>query len=269
MSIKSKLLVAATTLSLLGGVGVAGALTAGSASAATPSCGPTCINLYNQQFGKAFYQDVFRQSIKLNQPIILFRSADSDPALDFTSNLLADVSTPSCLFGLKKGEPAGTPASPATCKFGFVIPFTPLTVAQLCALGGGLGAGTCARYASDYVWETQYSPYGVNSGLCVGVATATSGAPVSLQPCGVSAKTWWISDNAHVYFHKGHYYTPWVNAASTNFTQPLVLTYPANGYPTDKPRPGLFVSTQTTFSSGAPAQNQMWGLCVGEVGISC
>ena len=260
MSIKSKLLVAATTLSLLGGVGVAGALTAGSASAATPSCGPTCINLYNQQFGKAFYQDVFRQSIKLNQPVILFRSSDSDPALDFTSNLLADVSTPSCLFGT---------TSTGACVGGITLPFTPLTVAQLCKLGGGLGAGTCARYASDWVWETQYSPYGVNSGLCVGVATAVSGAPVSLQPCGVSAKTWWISDNAHRYFHKGHFYTPWVNAASTNFTQPLVLTYPTNGYPTDKPRPQLTATTQTTFSSGAPAQNQMWGVCVGEVGISC
>ena len=241
MSIKSKLLVAATTLSLLGGVGVAGALTAGSASAATPSCGPTCINLYNQQFGKAFYQDVFRQSIKVNQPIILFRSSDSDPALDFTTNLVASFN-----------------------------PFTPLTVTQLCAIAGsGLGAGTCARYGNDPVWETQYAPYGVNSGLCVGIAAVASGEAVTLQPCGVSAKTWWISDNAHRYFHKGHFYTPWVNAASTNFTQPLVLTYPTNGYPTDKPRPGLTVQTQTTFSSGTPAQNQMWAVCVGEVGISC
>jgi hypothetical protein len=260
MSIKSKLLVAATTLSLLGGVGVAGVLTAGSASAATPSCGRTCINLYNQQFGKAFYQDVFRQSIKVNQPVILFRSADSDPAMDFTTNLLANVSAGSCLFG-------GT--YPSACVGGVKIPFTPLTVAQLCADGAGLGAGTCARYASDFVWETQYSPYGVNSGLCVGVAAAVSGEAVTLQPCGVSAKTWWISDNAHRYFHKGHFYTPWVNAGSTNFTQPLVLTYPANGYPTDVPRPVLTVRTQTTFSSGAPAQNQMWGLCVGKVGISC
>ena len=266
MSIKSKLLVAATTLSLLGGVGVAGALTAGSASAATPSCGPFCINLYNQQFGKAFYQDVFQQSIKVNQPVILFRSSDSDPALDFTSNLLANVSAPSCLFGLVNPL---KPPSFANCVGNVVLPFTPLTVSALCTLGGGLGAGTCARYANDWVWETQYSPYGVNSGLCVGITTAASGAPVSLQPCGVSAKTWWISDNAHRYFHKGHFYTPWVNAASTNFTQPLVLTYPTNGYPTDKPRPGLTATTQTTFSSGAPAQNQMWGLCVGEVGISC
>jgi hypothetical protein len=259
MSIKSKLLAAGATLSLLGGVGLAGTLGAGTASAATPSCGPTCINLYNQQFGKAFYQDVYRQGLKVNQPVILFRSSDSDPALDFTTTLLADVSTPSCL--ISGTYPACTGPS---------LPFTPLTVADLCAFAGsGIGVGTCARYASDPVFETQYSPYGVNSGLCVGVGAAVSGEGVTLQPCGVSAKTWWISDNAHAYFHKGHFYTPWVNAASTNFTQPLVLTYPTNGYPTDKPRPNLYVATQTTFSSGAPAQNQMWGLCVGEVGISC
>jgi hypothetical protein len=267
MSIKSKFLAAAATLTLVSGVGAAGVLGAGTANAATPSCGPTCINLYNQQFGRAFYQDVFRQGNRVNQPIILFRSSDSDPALDFTTNLLADVSTPSCLFGLEPGE---TTPSHANCIGGVVLPFTPLTVAALCAIpGAGLGAGTCARYASDPVWETQYAPYGVNSGLCVGVAAAVSGEGVTLQPCGVSAKTWWISDNAHRYFHHGHFYTPWVNAASTNFTQPLVLTYPVNGYPTDMPRPNLTVTTQTTFSSGAPAQNQMWGLCIGEVGISC
>ena len=39
MSIKSKVLAAAATLTMVGGVGAAGALTAGTASAATPSCG--------------------------------------------------------------------------------------------------------------------------------------------------------------------------------------------------------------------------------------
>ncbi len=51
MSIKSKVLAAAATLTLVGGVGVTGALTAGSASAATPSCGNSCINVFSQQFG--------------------------------------------------------------------------------------------------------------------------------------------------------------------------------------------------------------------------
>ena len=42
MSFKSKVLAAAATLTLVGGVVMAGALTAAPAGAATPSCGPAC-----------------------------------------------------------------------------------------------------------------------------------------------------------------------------------------------------------------------------------
>ena len=79
MSIKSKVLAAAATLTLVSGVGVTGALTAGSATAATPSCGPSCINTFNKDFppagltgGPASPIDVFRQSEKVGNPIILF-----------------------------------------------------------------------------------------------------------------------------------------------------------------------------------------------------
>ena len=48
MSIKSKVLAAAATLTLVGGVGMAGALSAGTASAATPSCG-SLLHQYLQQ----------------------------------------------------------------------------------------------------------------------------------------------------------------------------------------------------------------------------
>ena len=48
MSIKSKVLAAAATLTLVGGVGAAGALSAGTATAATPSCGHSCINVFSQ-----------------------------------------------------------------------------------------------------------------------------------------------------------------------------------------------------------------------------
>ena len=44
--------------------------------------------------------------------------------------------------------------------------------------------------------ELEYSPFGVDSGLCVGVAaTAAAKEGVTLQPCGVSAKTVWIGDS--------------------------------------------------------------------------
>lgn len=257
MSIKSKVVAVAATLTLFGGVGAASAVMAGPASAATQPCGFSCINLSNQQFGRQFYQDVFQRNAAVGQPIILFRVSDADPALDFT---VTDIRAYCTLSFFTTGICIPGP-----------IP-VPYTVGQLCAAGVPLGVGTCFRYPADLVFEVQYSPYGVNSNLCVGVAAANiNGEGVSLQPCGVGPNTWWVRDSAHSYVSpvNGQFYTPWVNAGSANFTVPLVLTYPANGYPTDRPRPQLFISQQQTFSGGAPAQNQMFNVCFGEVGITC
>ena len=43
MSIRNKILAAAATLTLVGGVGTVGALSAG---AATPSCGNSCVDVF-------------------------------------------------------------------------------------------------------------------------------------------------------------------------------------------------------------------------------
>jgi hypothetical protein len=89
MSIKSKVFAAAATLTMVGGVGVAGMLTAGTATAATPSCGPSCVDIYSKQFGTHFHPnyvvDVLRQGEKVGQPIIQFRTANYDPAEDWTA----------------------------------------------------------------------------------------------------------------------------------------------------------------------------------------
>src|SRR5260370_41434760 len=83
MSIKSKVIAAAATLTLVGGVSAVGSL---SASAATPSCGASCFNFFSKDFGGTpnFVVDVFRQGAKVGQPIILFKASNSDPAEDFT-----------------------------------------------------------------------------------------------------------------------------------------------------------------------------------------
>ena len=97
MSIKSKVLAAAATLTLVSGVGAAGALTAGTANAATPSCGPDCVNIFSNQYGTHkspnFAVDVLRQGNKVGQPIILFRTANFDPALDWSVAFQGQVST--------------------------------------------------------------------------------------------------------------------------------------------------------------------------------
>jgi len=239
MSIKSKVLAAAATLTLVGGVGVTGALTAGGAAAATPSCGNSCINIFSHQFGTHkspnFVVDVLRQGEKVGQPIILFRTANFDPAEDFT---VAFQGTVSDFFA------AGLVSAAVDLHYG----------------GGAKG------FPNDFAFENEYAPFGVDSGLCLGVAaTAFNDEGVTLQPCGVSSKTVWIVDtfDSPVTLFKG--YVPLINGSDTNFSHPFVLTYPNNSFPTDKPRPQLVV-TNITGSSNGPGPvlgtvnvDQLWG----------
>ncbi len=247
MSIKSKVLAAAATLTLVSGAGMAGALTAGPAAAGTPSCGPSCINTFNKDFppagltgGPASPIDVFRQSQKVGQPIILFRSSNSDPALDWTIAFQGLVSD---FFA------AGLVSSAVNLHFG----------------GGAVGFPDLAAF------EIEYAPFGVNSGLCMGVAaTAFQHEGVTLQPCGVSAKTVWIVDTVNnIHALPG---VPLVNGSDTNFSHPFVLTYPAGANPTDKPRVQVQVTNLTGFAQPGPpflpiistiSSSQLWLLTLG------
>jgi len=241
MSFKSKVLAAAATLTLVGGVGAVGALTAGTASAATPSCGNSCVNIFTKQFGTFhspnFTVDVLKQGERVGQPIILFRTANYDPALDWTVAYQG-------------------------------------TVADF--LTAGLVTKSLAlHYAADPAFEIEYAPYGVDSGLCMGTpTTALSGEGVTLQPCGVSSKTVWVVDTYdswHLFTNGGFF--PLINGSDTNFSQPFVLTYPINGFPTDTPRPQLTVTNLTGFSNGNGGpelgtiqSNQLWSAKFGVLG---
>ena len=103
----------------------------------------------------------------------------------------------------------------------------------------------------DPAFETEYAPYGVDSGLCVGVAsTAVQNEGVSLQPCGVSARTVWILDLNDSPSTFNHDYIPLINGSDTNFSHPFVLTYPKNGFPTDSRGRSCSVQNLTGFSHG-------------------
>ena len=266
MSIKSKVLAAAATLALVGGVGTAGVLGAGTASAATPSCGIACVNLFSYQFGTHatpnFTVDVLRQGEKVGQPNILFRTANYDPALDWTFSFTGTVAD---LF--EAGLVSANTALHYGCLAGVNFTTCPFNIA-----GFNVPSGADSNLLAV---ENQYSPFGVDSGLCMGVAaTAFNDEGVTLQPCGVSAKTVWILDTLDQSFTAAwaHGYIPLINGSNTNFSQPFVLTYPASGFPTDKPRPQLEVTNLTGFSfhvgnlfgTGANG-NQLWGATFGEL----
>jgi hypothetical protein len=238
MSIKSKVFAAAATLTLAGGVASAGVMTAGPASAATPSCGDQCVNLFVQTFGThrhpAFTLDSYKQRQAVGNPVILFRTSNNDPALDWTVSAQGTVAD---------FHAAGLVSSAVALHYG----------------GGAVINGK--KTPNDQAFEWEYAPYGANTGLCMGVAsTPTNNTKVSLQPCGVSAKTVWIVDSADAI--NGHF-VPLINGADTNFSHPYVLTYPQDSYPTDNPRPQLITYTLLSFSNGTIYDRQEWSFTTG------
>ena len=247
MSFKSKVLAAAATLTMVGGVGTMGVLTAGTAGAATPSCGPACVNIFSRDFGTFrhpnFTADVLRQGSKVGQPVILFKTSNSDPALDWSLSFQGHVSD--------------------LCAVQLVSALT-------CLHYGGIGhINATTTYPDLPAWEVEYAPFGVDSGLCMGVAaTASQNEGVSLQPCGVSGKTIWIGDTLDTNFR---FYVPVINGSNTNFSHPFVLTYPNNAYPTDKPRAQITVRNLTGFTQpggifpviSSVSSNQLWSATFG------
>ena len=189
------------------------------AMAQTPSCGPNCITGYSAEFGPQFIADVLRQGEKVGQPVILFRNTNSDPAEDF---VFSDQGT--------------------------VDDFN----------AAGLVSNALAlHYGALEAYEEEYSPYGVDSGLCIGVGTtAGNGTPVALEPCGVSSKTVWVVDTND---SNNPDIVPLINGSDTNFSHPFVLHYPGNGYPTDMPRPQLNTWALQLYSDGTPYDNELWG----------
>lgn len=223
MSMRKRIAASAAALALVSGLGIAGA---SAASAATPSCGAGCVNIFSPVFGSHkhpnFVVDDYKQKQATGVPIILFRTSNSDPAEDFTYSAQG-------------------------------------TVADFFA-AGLVSAALNLHYSSFEAYELEYSPFGADTGLCMGVgATPVNGTPVTLQPCGVSARTIWVIDKFDL---KGGY-APLINGADTNFSHPYVLTYPQDSFPTDMPRPVLITETLQKFSNGAVNDRQMWGARLG------
>jgi len=263
MGFRSKALAAAAALSLAGVTLAAGA---SATWAATPSCGNDCLDLFSKQFGTFFHPqfvlDTLRQGARVGQPQILFQGSNSDPAEDYTPSIQG---TTSDFFA------AGLVSAAVELHYG--------GAKYLQNPAGN------TSYPDDPAFELEYAPFGVDSGLCVGLArTAFQGEGVTLQPCGVSAKTVWILDIPlnrlqqsdgcplnPLYFLEA----PLINGSDTNFSHPFVLTYPANGNPVDKPRPQLMVQNLSGFSQTGdgsvcgtnsipgPRSNQEWAAVTG------
>lgn len=244
---KLRYFAAAAAIALPLGIGTAAA---GTAHAATPSCGSSCLDVFSHDFGTfaqpQFLLDVYKRSQAVGAPVILFRASNSDPAEDWT---VADQGTVADFFE------AGLVSPQVALHYGCTTPAFPV----------------CAAPVSENLqaYELEYAPYGADTGLCAGTATAAAnGAKISLQPCGTSSRTVWI-DAAED--SPSTISVPLINGSDTNFSHPYVATYPGGSYPTDVPRAQLYTSQLTGFSNGSGpvlgsvSDTQLWAWDTGSV----
>lgn len=161
---------------------------------ATPACGRNCVDLSSLVLGPGIIQNaVIRQSNgtggKVGQALNLKTASNTLPDEDFANAKVGDL-------------------------------------ADFCGNLISVTSFACLNYPKTFpVFESNWAPFGNESGLCAGVRTAgRSNEPVTLQNCGASARTLWVGDlHAKVRNHKMTYF-PWVNASDPNFSHPLVLT---------------------------------------------
>jgi hypothetical protein len=244
MSIRSKLLAAATTLTLAGSLAAAGTLAAGPAGAATRSCGPRCIDIFSRASGTHARPNVvlsvLGRGARAGQPIVGSPASRLDPGEDFTVSFQGRVS--------------------AFYSAGLVTTWLALRYGGLGCLVHRPASSRCLRfYPDDYAYEIEYAPLGVDSGLCVGTSAAAGrGTPVSLQPCGVSARTVWVtgapSCSCRGLFHQ---YLPLISGSQAGSRSPYVLTY----------RRARQLTTEPLRSTrhGAVISAQRWGANLGMV----
>jgi hypothetical protein len=182
MSFRGNLGRGIAALTLAGGT----ALAAGAAipaNAATSACGQNCMTLYSQQFGAGAVMAVLNGVDAVGQAAIV-TTAGPDSDEDF--------------LGLYEG-----------------------TVASVYA-DGLVSSVADQTWPSDGVYEYEYAPDGVLSGLCLGTAlTASPGVPVGLQPCGLTSTVMWIPLPEPAFLGDG--FSPLVNGSDTSATSASVL----------------------------------------------
>jgi hypothetical protein len=226
-SVRSKVLAGVAMLMIVGGVSV---VPTGTAGAATSQCGPTCISVFSSELGSyadpAFVEAVLGDgTAKVGQPVGLTPVTSADPAQDFRPG------------GATRGG----------------------TVSDFYA-DGMVSAAVNRHYGDLDAVQQKYAPFGVESGLCVGLARAAhQGEGLTLQPCDVPGTTVWIVlpvPAATPYFAI-------VNASTTDFDRPFAMHLPRNEVASGTPLQMQVRRLQFRTGEKTLPARQLWGAVFG------
>jgi hypothetical protein len=211
------------------GLSAASAASASARPAATPACGFNCFNLSSLVLGPFTIQNAYVPGDT---------GVGGKPGIEVNLNFASNTKPNQDFTGAQVG-----------------------TLGNYCPNMGGTGlsptAYVCITYSPNYpVFESNWSPFGNESGLCVGTKLPVfSGREVTLQQCGVNPTTIWVGDLANAAIRFGHVYLPWVNGASTTFSHALVLTVDPS---TRRPVNQLRVQTLNKLTGGTIPDTQMF-----------
>jgi hypothetical protein len=227
MSIKTTVRTAMAALAVVGGVSAAAALPA---SAATPACGPHCLAVFSSELGTYaqpnFVEHVFGGKATVGQPTGLTKASGSDSSEDFINP-------------------------------------HPGSVSDYYAMGL-VSADVNRHYGALTASQLEYTPSGVPSGLCVGVATDPfQGEALSLQPCTVPGRTVWIIDTKDSPATAAAHYFPIVSGATTDFSRPFAMTYPRHVNTAKTLPPIRLRHLQFHGDEHAVPARQLWGVVPG------
>jgi len=198
MSIKRKMFAVMTTLTLVGCVGAVATL---SASAATPACGPRCVSIFSKELGNystpGVVETVLDGKAEVGQPSTLSQASASAGSEDFMTR---------------------APGASLVSDF---------------YAAGMVSAEVNSHYGGERATQIEYAPFGVGTGLCVGLATvAYQNEGLTLQPCSVPALTVWILDVADSPATAPAYF-PIVNGSTTDFSRPFAMDLPQDEVASD------------------------------------
>jgi hypothetical protein len=219
MLIKPRLVAAAAALTLAGGLST---LAAAPASAATPQCGASCIEVYSAKYA-------------------------TPASLGFVETVLLGIPV--------RGEPTEVrPASSSNPAEDLIVPLGGTVPVSQYYADGMVSAAVNKHYGNEPAVQIEYAPYGHATGLCTAVAvTAYQDEGLSLQPCSTPGTTVWIIDTVDASSASAF---PIINGSDTDFVQPFAMSILGN------PAHQLFtpiILQHLTGSPGSEPANQLWG----------
>jgi hypothetical protein len=229
LSIKRKVLAAVAALTIVCGVSAAAT---GAASAASPQCAEHCISVFSSELG-TYDQLNFVEAVlgdgeaRIGQPVGLKQANKFDPTQDIKPDAPVPMATVSDFFA-----------------------------------AGMVSAEANRHYGHLPAVQQRYAPFGMDTELCVGLASVKQNEGLTLQQCSVPGTSVWVV-REDLAIPPGYF--PIVNAATTDFRRPFAMHLPRNEVASGRPLQMQARRLQFLTADKMLRARQLWGAWFGEL----